>query len=694
MIATLLFAVAVALAAFGFALWRCWRLEARSAALAQELEEISDRNWELKEAEERTRSLVEAQGDLIVRRDADGRITYANDAFCALAGRPRDAVLGRCFELQVLQQGDATVLPDGTRLHDQKIAAPVGAARWISWREVRVRDSTDERAEVQSVGRDVTARMESERTLAAARDHAEAASGAKSRFLAVVSHEIRTPLNGILGMSDLLLDTALTPEQAAYVGAVRASGGTLLALIEDVLDFSKIEAGRLELEEKPFALAALVEETVELLAPRAQAKGLEIAALVDDALPRQVLGDAARLRQVLLNLAGNGIKFTERGGLTIVVEPAARADAVTFVVQDTGVGIAMDAQARIFREFEQADGSATRRFGGTGLGLAISQRIVERMQGSIGVDSRLGLGSSFHFTVPLPAATGAEPPAPVPDLRATSVLIVSASIAAPLIAERLHAWGARACVVPNHLVALPLLSECAWDVMLADHALGAEAVSALAAVTKDTIAKRIVLLTPAERARLAALRDDGFDAYLVKPVRAASLAALVDPAAARLPGAAEPIGEDDEPLASPTGLGTPKPVALSILVAEDNEINALLARSLLAKLGHRPTIVADGAEAYAAWQAARTAEGPYDLVLMDVQMPEMDGIEATRRIRAAEAESAGARSRIVGLSANAFADEREACLLAGMDGFLIKPLGREQLAAVLQERAAQSPLAA
>ncbi len=283
-------------------------LKEKLRVLEARIEELSDSNWELRESEERTRSLLEAQGDVIVRRDAGGRVTYANDAFCALAGRSREELIGEVLALPVLARGETTVLVDGTRVYDQKIAwGP--SARWIAWREDAVRAASG--SEIQGVGRDVTDRVEAEHALAAARDQAETANRAKSRFLAMVSHEIRTPLNGILGMADLLLDTPLSPEQVTYAKAAKTSGETLLSLIEEILDFSKIEAGKLDLEARPFALTALVEEAAELLAPRAQAKGIEIASFVDERLPEQVVGDAARLRQVLLNLAGNAIKFTE-----------------------------------------------------------------------------------------------------------------------------------------------------------------------------------------------------------------------------------------------------------------------------------------------------------------------------------------------------------------------------------------------
>jgi PAS domain S-box-containing protein len=647
-------------------------LEAEIAALRAETRTLAA-------AAQRARSLLEAQGDVIVRRDADARITYANDAFCTLIGRARAALIGTRFLPAVLQQGAVTVLDEGTRLHDQELMTANGG-RWIAWREAAVPGSAGG-GDIQSVGRDITERVRNAQALAEARDQSEAANRAKSRFLAMVSHEIRTPLNGILGMSDLLLDTELSAEQTTYARAVKTSGDALMSLIEEILDFSKIEAGKLELEPRPFGLKTLVEDVAELLAPRAQAKGLEIAVYVNDDVPAEVVGDPTRLRQVLLNLTGNAIKFTESGGAAIVLERSVQPDTVTFALRDTGIGIAEEMRERIFLEFEQAEGGPTRRFGGTGLGLAISKRIVERMGGTITLSSKPGIGSTFCFSVPLPGADTTARPQPAPPLAAASVLIVAPGpIEAPLIARRLGSWGAHTCLIADAPGAAALLPERPWDAIVVDHALGLPALEALA--RQAAVPQRIVVLTPANRGDWPALQAAGFTGYLVKPVRASSLAA-------RLSG--EPQRQEGDAMAAPARAEAADREAapscgLSVLIAEDNEINALLTRSLLLRLGHRPTVAANGAIAVDFFVAARAAGGAYDLVLMDVNMPELDGLEASRRIRAAEIAAGAPPTPIIALTANLFAEDREACLAAGMNAVLVKPLDREQLADALAQR--------
>ncbi len=670
----------------------CLLVRQRAASTAINLleahnEQLSDRNWELREAEERARSLLAAQGDVIVRRDNTGLITYANDAYCALAGKPREALTGNTIELRVLEQGAPTVQADGTRMHDQKIACGDGA-RWIAWREVTIRSENG--TEVQSVGRDVTDRVEAEHALAHTRDQAETANRAKSRFLAMVSHEIRTPLNGMLGMADLLLDTPLTPEQLTYAKAAKTSGETLLSLIEEILDFSKIEAGKLDLEARPFAPASMIEEAVELMAPRAQAKGIEIASFIDERVPIQVVGDAARLRQVILNLVGNAIKFTEKGGVAVTVEPGSHENKILFEVRDTGIGLKTEDLARIFLDFEQADGSSTRKFGGTGLGLAISKRIVERMDGHIAAKSEAGVGSTFTVSVPLlPAPDAQETTFVAPDLARAAVMIVAtAEIEASLLARQLGRCGAKTCAVIDENIAAALLPERPWNALLVDYPL-ASAMIANVNVARLGMPKRIVLIRPTDRHELPALKAAGFTGYLVKPVRAASLAArlTVEDSFEHSPAEIEVESAD---------ASAPAIKGLSILVAEDNEINALLARALLTRLGHRPTIAANGEAAVESWLAARASGSPYDLVLMDVQMPGMDGLEAARRIRAAEAQAGDKHTRMLALTANVQIEDREAALAAGLDDLLVKPLDRERLRDVLETcpGTAANPLAA
>lgn len=649
------------------------RLKQRLAAAERRIENLVDTTWELREAQDRAAHLLDAHGDIIVRRDAAGRVTFANQAYRALAQNASPDAAA----LQILEQSPAHMLDDGTRIHDQKIATPTGA-RWIAWREVVVRG--DAGAEVQAVGRDITERVTTEQALTDARDAAEAANRAKSRFLATVSHEIRTPLNGILGMTGLLLDSKLTPEQRTYATAAKTSGDNLLSLIEDMLDFSKIEAGKLDLTAQPLSLTALVEDVVELLAPRAHGKGIEIASCVEPQVPALVIGDAARLRQVLLNLAGNAIKFTERGGVSITVAPSKRtgagAHALDIAVRDSGIGLNAADQARIFEEFEQADTGTTRRYGGTGLGLAISKRIVARMGGTLGVDSAPGAGATFTATVTLPPADPQAATEPAPILDTLTVLIATTGTTeAALMAHRLRRWGALCAVISDAATAESMLRQQAWDVIVSDSALAGIAASDLGGS-----ARRIALLTPDRRDAIAALKQQGFASYLIKPVRAASLAAAMQTDA--FIGAIGETAADTVDDAPESGSDT----SLSILVGEDNPINALLARTLLARMGHRPVMAADGAAALAAWRGARGAGAPFDLVLMDVHMPAMDGLAATRAIRQEEQTGADApRTPIIALTANAFDDDRQACRDAGMDGFLLKPLQREALAAAMRE---------
>lgn len=678
------FLFALACAALAAMSMRMRFVNRRLRKIALHNEALADRNWELKETADRARSLFEAQGDLIVLRDTDGVITFANDAYCDLAGLPREIMLGRNVTLDVREQGGVGMERDGTRTYDQKIATASGE-RWIAWREALIRTEAGRPAETQFVGRDVTARAETERAVREARDHADAANRAKSRFLAMASHEIRTPLNGIIGMSGLLLDTSLTPEQTTYARAVKTSGDALLSLISELLDYSKIEAGKIDLESRPFVLSELIEDVTELLAPRAHARDLEIAADIDERLPQRLMGDAARLRQVLLNLAGNAIKFTPSGGVAIVVEPGDGPNEIAFVVRDTGIGIAREAQARIFREFEQADEPTAREFGGTGLGLSISERIVRRMGGRIELDSKPGVGSTFTATIAFDADPDTDgdrfmPPA----LAGQSVMILATQPIEPsLTARRLERWGAQTCVVADIGVARALLPERAWFAVIVHAGIGTADAVAFGEAARAHAAHRIVMFTPAARQDFQALAATPFTGYLVTPCRAASLAARLGQT---VDVTAPPLVEDagSHEIGAPTS-GEASSSSLSILVAEDNEINALLMRSLLTRMGHRAVIAVNGEAALESWIAEDNADTPYDLVLMDIQMPKLNGIETTRRIRAREAGQRVRRTPILALTANTLVEDRYACFEAGMDGFLVKPLDRDVLANALAE---------
>jgi len=653
----------VALAALGLRHRRHEAMLKRLKKLEAALEVRDDKIWMLEEKLARAAQFADAQGDLVIREDAEGLVTHANEEFCALMQRSPGEILGRHLALEARGEVNPIVHDNNSITYDQELVTPTGS-RWIAWKEVALADHEGSLIETQRTGHDITARVAGEQALADASERAESASRAKSRFLAVVSHEVRTPLNGVLGMANLLLDSGLSPEQQTYAKSIKTSGEALLSLIEEILDFSKIEAGRLDLESIPFDLSNLVTDVVELLAPRAQAKGIEIAAEIADDMPARVFGDAARLRQVLLNLAGNAVKFTDEGGVLVVVEHD--QGKIRFIVEDSGPGIGEEAQARIFREFEQADDSPTRRHGGTGLGLAIAAKIVERMGGEISLQSGAERGSVFGFSVDLPAIQS-DPAFSPADLSGRDILVASPSpVTGPALERKLSAWGAHVTVASEIRIAETLLPERDWTHVFVDRAFGAAETISLAKQAKGHDRQIFVLLSPTERPELARLRGAGFDGYLVKPLRAASLAAQL--AAAEIEPVAVSHDATDGPL--------PRERALAVLIAEDNDINALLAQATLGKLGHIPTVVGDGIAAVKAITSAHAVGAPFDLVLMDLHLPGMDGLEATRRIRALE--GAG-NVPVIALTANAGSEDRDACLDAGMDAFVVKPFDRETL---------------
>ncbi|MCJ2072404.1 ATP-binding protein [Methylobacterium sp. J-030] len=642
-----------------------------------ESERLHDRLWRISESEDRYRALVAATTEVIVQRDARGRITYANDDYAHLLGREPIELLGAQIDLEILDRGGVEIGADGVRRMEAQIRSADGRLRWFAFVEMPV--AHGDAMHWLRAGRDVTARVEAVRSRDAALERAESASVAKSRFLATVSHEMRTPLNGILGMAELVLGTPLDPEQRTYVEAVRTSGQALLGLIDGVLDFSRIEAGRLDLADEPFSLPSVAEGVVELLAPRAQDKGIEIALDVADGFPKGLVGDADRVRQILINLAGNAIKFTARGGVGVSLA-FTRAEMgpgeVVLAVADTGPGIPEDRLPILFEEFEQGDGSASRSHEGTGLGLAITRRLVTRMGGRIEAASRVGRGTTFRVLLPLPEVVAIAPPEPLPRLDGQRCLIVADSpFQAPYLARCLSRAGAATVIVDTLESGLDALSGAAFDAMLADRALGDAAVRQLADAARACgVGCSLVLLSPFDRRGFGAPGAAGFDGYLIKPVRERSLIERL-----KAPPATAEI-QAIPPAALPrAGAG------MRVLLAEDNPINALLATRALERLGAEVVHAVDGLAAL----EQLDANGPFDLALIDVRMPRLDGHETARRIRATESAGTG-RLHLVALTANVGSEDEAAARAAGFDGFLAKPLNLKLLPALLERGAARA----
>ncbi|MFM2422964.1 MAG: hypothetical protein RL291_1494 [Pseudomonadota bacterium] len=673
------------------------RLNARRLR-ARSREALKDLAWQIADREAFFRNLLEAQDDIVWCEANDGTLVYANPAYQRLVGgvdgppglpRRRGNAEGAepCSDTRVTRSLEEYETPSGWR-----------------WFEV-LRHRDPGTGFVQCVGRDVTERMGYQRQIEEARDAANAANRAKSRFLAAMSHEIRTPMNGVLGMAALLAETPLGAEQRTYLNAMDRSGRTLLALIDEILDFSKIEAGRLDLADQPIVIEDCVQSVIDLLQPRAQAKGIALALAIDPALPPRVIGDDVRFKQILTNLIGNAVKFTDRGGVLVTIEgdrrAAPRSEALkdrlraktqTLVISvlDTGIGISADALTRLFAEFEQGDETHVKRHGGTGLGLAITRRLARAMGGDVFARSKPGDGSTFTAVIRLKSAPDSRP-LPLPNWPAIGsdvphVLLVTKP-GVELLALRLALQGAGVPAADTtvdsalRVVARAAEEDAPFTALVVDGTVEAEVAGRILAALRQHIAARgIVVLDLQDQRRFKIFEARGFDALIARPHKQRALVdVLASPVTAGgiLPA---PRIEAAQPASvMPSG-------GLRVLLVEDNDINLLLAQRMLEKFGCSIATAHNGVAAVSAIDRHIAGLEKFDLVLMDVHMPVMDGLEAARTIRQ-RFQSLGQLDQcppIVALTANAFAEDRKRCIDAGMSDFLTKPFEREALQRLLE----------
>lgn len=701
--------------------------------LNEQVEQFSDVQWELRDSEARYRDLLDCQNDIIIRKSLGGELTYTNSAFNRQFSHLLDAKIGKKFIPTILDGDETPPLTfeagQGRRNYTQRIATPLGL-RWFEWEEFAIRDSDLNIVEIQSVGRDITDQKQAEDELQDARDQALRANSAKGQFLATMSHEIRTPMNGILGMTGLMMDTELTAEQKTYAKAINCSAKSLLSLIDQILDFSKIEAGKLELEEQPLDIREIAQSVVELLAPRAHDKKLQLAWYIDPTIEETLMGDEVRLRQILTNLIGNAIKFTDAGGITLEILDAEKrqygahyfeqpnrreTQKIKIIVKDTGIGLSKAAQKKVFGEFEQADSSHARRFGGTGLGLAITKRIVEKMNGSISLTSEQATkpqssqeklpGTEFQIELDLVRAensTHLYHSFTLPDELHNILLVGDLDIEMKAIKKTLAAAGVTSDYC-NSKTAMMKLSQASktgqpFDTLIVDtktaktviQKIKTELNKHLDEADQKRDPKIIVVMDVAERGGFMKLQQQGVNAYLTRPVRPISLFARInaDYSAIQTNGATAKSLNKNEVRAT-----IEEEAQQTVLLAEDNEINALLARTILSKMGLGVIHVKNGEEALNLVKDHNEADKNIDYILMDIHMPEMDGFAATKALReylAREARSIAKDIPIIALTANAFPEDRENCLAAGMNDHLAKPFEQDQLKELLLKW--QSPM--
>jgi two-component system sensor histidine kinase/response regulator len=687
------------------------RVDERTAELEQEVADRQRAQEALRESEGRIRLLLDSTAEAIFGIDRDGNFTFCNPATLRLLGYEKgDALLGKqAHEMMHHSHANGTPYPlaECPIVPSRQRGEEIHSDSEVFWRSDGSCFPAEFwaypiRKEGEIVGAvitflDITERKRAEGALLEAKEAAEAASRAKSEFLANMSHEIRTPMNGIIGMTELALDTPLTAEQRNYLSLVRSSADSLLHVINDILDFSKIEAGKLEFEKTEFEIRDLLRDTLKTLAQRTDQKPLELCARVSPSLPKSLIGDPTRLRQLIVNLVGNAIKFTEEGNVFLDAElEESIGDEVRLhiSVSDTGMGIPLEKQHIIFESFAQADGSTTRRFGGTGLGLTISRQLVELMGGRIWVESEAGKGSTFHFTCKFQrgTATSSEQERIAEhSLPGLNVLVVDNNpVNRKIFSEMLTNWRMNPTLADGGAAALEILEAAqeagqAFPVVLLDALMpnvgGFQVFERIQA--KPSLAGAVIMLLSGNRhlADTARCRELGVKQCLTKPVGQSELldAILV----------ALGLGAVEERLIESSVRVPEKPRGrpLNILLSEDNPVNQMLAIRLLEKAGHRVTLASTGREALTAWENAGTPG--FDIVLMDIQMPEMDGMEATAAIREREKNS-GKHVPILAMTAHAMRGDKERCLASGMDGYVSKPIHPASLFAEIERCLAAS----
>ena len=675
----------------------CDELSHLGDAINHMLESLQLSHRQRQQAEERYRAFMNNIPAIALIKDKEGRILYINEPMSRIYGINLEEVQGMALADWIPAENAERI-----RLHDQEVRSTRRLVQseevipttdgilhhWLSFR-FPIEEPNGELL-VGTVAVDISHRKHAEAELREAKEMAETANRSKSEFLANMSHEIRTPLNGVVGMTELLLGTDLTSEQQEYLETVKLSADSLLTVINDILDFSKIEAGKIDLEMVDFDVRETMEMTMKTLAFRADEKGLELLCDIAPEVPEAVQGDSTRMRQVVVNLVGNAIKFTNSGEVALkvgVTQGEGGDHLLHFIVSDTGIGIPLEKQQSIFDPFSQADTSTTRKFGGTGLGLSISVRLVQMMGGHMWVESKPGVETEFHFTLPLVTATGpvkAANGARSGLLRGVKVLIVDDNHANRKILEMMvKQWGMVPTSVESGAEAIvKLLAPCAtqeqFGLIISDLLMpGMDGFAFIERVRQEPrlSTARIVLLTSAGRRGDAARCEElGISAYAMKPVRRSELHEVIS----RL---LDDRGhESAQPLITRYSIANAHKAAVSlcVLVAEDNVVNQKLVARLLEKRGHNVRVVANGREALCALE-----EGTCDLVLMDVQMPEMDGFEATGELRKRE-KGTGLHVPVIALTAHAMKGDRERCLEAGMDGYLAKPIRAQELYDLLE----------